>query len=502
MLRKIFALCCFFLSVLSHINAEDSDGEDHVVVLTDATFNDFISKNDKVMVEFYAPWCGHCKRLEPEYKKAAAELKRAKAKMILAKVDATAEKQTGQKFEISGYPTIKVFNKGQASDYKGGRTSNDITLWVLKRENPNVMELGPLGASEQRVKDFTSGKDFYFVAYLRERSKKIKKLREAAQELVDEKESFGLVVVTDTLDEKMEYHRPSFTNPHDKKVVEYTGKISASALKEFFLEQRYPLIHDGEWESEMYAQVPPGRHTAVVVVDDKDDKDAKEKIYKALESTLLELRKPKDLIDRVYFTYVKLSDAPEYLGVKSSNEIMLLDRTPKKMGPNEEKPTKYRLTAPLTEERIKSFFADWKAKKLPVYRRSSEAPEPQSAKDVKVVVANNFEDIVMDPSKDVFVKYYAPWCGHCKKLEPEWKKLAETVHVKYKNVVIAKVDATVNDVDEDVAGFPTLTFYPAGSKSKKLRKRVKYESGARDYKALLEFVEDNAETLAGGSDEL
>jgi hypothetical protein len=56
MLRKIFALCCFFLSVLSHINAEDSDGEDHVVVLTDATFNDFISKNDKVMVEFYAPW--------------------------------------------------------------------------------------------------------------------------------------------------------------------------------------------------------------------------------------------------------------------------------------------------------------------------------------------------------------------------------------------------------------------------------------------------------------
>jgi len=107
-------------------------GED-VLTLTAANFEQTIQAKPLVLVEFYAPWCGHCKRLAPEFERAAAALK---GRVPLAKVDATVETQLAEDFKIEGYPTLYFFRNGQPEEFSGGRKSEEIVKWVEENSGP------------------------------------------------------------------------------------------------------------------------------------------------------------------------------------------------------------------------------------------------------------------------------------------------------------------------------------------------------------------------------
>lgn len=142
------------LSGGSSSGGSKSSGKDEVIELTDANFDKLVLQSDDVwLVEFFAPWCGHCKNLAPEWAKAARELK---GKVKLGALDATAHQAKAQEYGVQGYPTIKYFAGGKksrsdVSDYDGGRTAGDIVTWALDKytENIPVPEVYELYSEEQ-----------------------------------------------------------------------------------------------------------------------------------------------------------------------------------------------------------------------------------------------------------------------------------------------------------------------------------------------------------------
>ncbi|XP_063691371.1 protein disulfide-isomerase A6 homolog [Bolinopsis microptera] len=118
-----------------------------VVELTSSIFNkEVLDSKDMWLVEFYAPWCGHCKKLAPEWASAATSLK---GKVKLGAVDATQFGDLAQRYGVKGYPTIKYFPAGaklDAEEYDGGRTAGDIVSWAEAKlevfaEPPEIREL-------------------------------------------------------------------------------------------------------------------------------------------------------------------------------------------------------------------------------------------------------------------------------------------------------------------------------------------------------------------------
>uniref|UniRef100_A0A1A9X5S4 Protein disulfide-isomerase A6 homolog n=1 Tax=Glossina brevipalpis TaxID=37001 RepID=A0A1A9X5S4_9MUSC len=121
--------------------SSSSGGSDVVIELTDDNFDKLVLQSeDDWMVEFFAPWCGHCKNLAPEWSKAAQELK---GKVKLGALDATVHQVKASEYEVRGYPTIKYFPAGKkrssnAQNYDGGRTASDIVAWALDKHMANV----------------------------------------------------------------------------------------------------------------------------------------------------------------------------------------------------------------------------------------------------------------------------------------------------------------------------------------------------------------------------
>lgn len=128
----LFAATLAIVATSVLVSAGDFNDPGIVNLTPDNFKKEVLRYKGPVLVAFTAPWCGHCKRLSPEYAAAAKALEGTGAK--LANMDADKYGQFAKKFDVQGFPTIKFFkaDKKKPSDYEGGRTKDDLVAESLK----------------------------------------------------------------------------------------------------------------------------------------------------------------------------------------------------------------------------------------------------------------------------------------------------------------------------------------------------------------------------------
>jgi len=190
----------------------------------------------------------------------------------------------------------------------------------------------------------------------------------------------------------------------------------------------------------------------------------------------------KEFKGKVNFVWV---DASKYAG--HASHLNLKESWPAFAIQELDKQAKYPFNQQLevTSESIRDFVKAYVSNQLEADVKSSPIPEKNDG-PVMEVVSLEFDKIVMDKSKDVLVKFYAPWCGHCKTMAPMYESLGSRFADQKDKIVVARMDVTVNDIPPSqpftVEGFPTVKLFKAET-----NEIVDYD-GERDEESIVQFL--------------
>jgi len=355
-------------------------------------------------VMFFAPWCGHCKRLAPTWDTLADKYnKDTESEVKIGKVDCTQQTALCSAQDVTGYPTLKFFKSGAEKDdgvkYRGNRDQAALEKFIRQS----------LGQEE-----------------------------------------------TETAEEK-EAPAAAPTEPEVKDGLHILGAGSFSTA-----------IGKGDAFVKFYA--PWCGHCI--------------KLAPAWDSLAKEFEKD----DRVKIAKV---DCTAHQSVCQENEVRGYPTLA--YFRNGAKVEAYKGGRALDD--LKSFVSA----KLGAEAAGDAKEEPAAPSAVAKLDKESFDAGV--EKGVVFVKFFAPWCGHCKRLAPTWEKLAEH-YADNDDVSIGHVDCTADDNinralcdGQGVNGFPTLNIYKSGEK-------VEEYSGKRDMDSLVAFVEKHTAPAAAEKDEL
>jgi protein disulfide-isomerase A1 len=422
----------------------DIPTEEGVLILGENNIDQAFKDNVYLLVEFYAPWCGHCIKLAPEYAKAAQTLAKETPPLKLGKVDATIHKNIGIKYKIEAYPSLKLFINGVPTDYTGGRTEADIVNWMRKKTGPATRALNTV----EQVEKFKEGPNVCLVFFGAD-NEVINKVARANEDL-----AFGQCNTQECFENyKVKEGSLLLFKKFDDGRNDFVGELTETAVKTFIDINSRPLAMKFD---EKTAQLIFANNTPALILYRSEKAENTPELDRILKNVADKFKGKLQIVTTDIKLGLELRLA-DFIGIYSYDlpTIRIADtRTELK---------KYNFQGEMTEENITRFAEDWETGKLKPFYRSQEIPTKQT-EPVYTLVAKTFDEIVMDPTKDVLVEFYAPWCAHCKKLAPVYEELAK----KYQNnpnVVIAKMDATTNEIENiSIQGFPTIKFWPANNK--------------------------------------
>jgi len=420
---------------------------------------------------------------EPEYAEAAKIIKDRNFPCRLAKVDATEQKIIAAKHDVKGYPTILFFRSGKATKYDGPRDAHGIVMWIEKHTGPPVLKI----ELPQTVEEMKSRHSILVFGCFNDAG--IEKFEKVAEEFLDSDVKF---IATNNEEVMKTYECELGTimmlkDFDDPKLV-YEGVNKKEDVAKWILQKSVPLVWEFDQNTGAKIFASKIKVHFLYFINEAEAAEAK----KAIEplKKVAEVHKDKLIFVTVNAAVTSNKGVLEFFGLGDLDlptyGIYEMDGNAKYMA---EKNTKFDRNA------VMAFVKKFLNKELPKSLKSADIPEDWDKEPVKVLVGKNFDEVAKDKSKHVFVEFYAPWCGHCKKLAPIWDDLAKKLEDN-KDVVIAKMDSTANEVaDVAISGFPTLKLFKKGTNE------ISEYNGARELDDLVKFIEDLSDVVEDDSED-
>ncbi|XP_067667289.1 protein disulfide-isomerase A3-like isoform X1 [Haliotis asinina] len=449
-----------------------------VLEYTDSDFASKVAQHELILVEFFAPWCGHCKKLAPEYEKAATTLKSSDPPVHLAKVDCTANTEVCGKYGVSGYPTLKIFRNGEfAEEYNGPREAGGIVKLMKSKAGPSSKNC----ETEEDLQKFLSVNEYAVVGFFGSEDDELAQIFKKTADAMSSELRFAHTYSKDVArkykrsDEIVVFRPKKFQSKFEENEVAFDGDVKEYKVKKWVEETCLGLCPQRGQDNANKFKNP----LFVVYYDVDYVKNMKGTNY--WRNRVMKVG--KKLQGEGKAVYFAISNKEEMKFELNENGIDDISGDKPFVCARDTKDRKFRMEGDFSMESFEQFVRDVLDGKVEPYLKSEPVPEPND-EPVKVVVAKNFDEIVNNEEKDVLIEFYAPWCGHCKSLAPKYDELAEKLKDE-PEITIAKMDATANDVSKpyEVSGFPTLYFAPRKSKG-----APKKYNGGREVDDFLKYL--------------
>ncbi|XP_029433097.1 protein disulfide-isomerase A2 [Rhinatrema bivittatum] len=433
--------------------------EEGVLVLNQDNLARALRETKFLLVEFYAPWCSHCQALAPEYAKAAQVLREESTELRLAKVNGQEERDLLEEFDINGYPTLKFFRDGNRTNpmaYTGRSDAGGIVKWMHRQTGPSAIVLEEEVGAEKLI----NSQELVAIGFFKDLTDPdVKIFHKIARNTVDITfgitdqvalfQKYGVTKDTIVLFKKFDEKRVDF--PVDEDLG-----LDNVELSQFLILNSLELVTEyNQQNGDRIFAAKVANHILLFI----------NKTVEAHLSLLHNFREAASSFKgKILFVFIDVNgesaNVMDYFGL-SSKDVPTIHFI------NVETSQRFLFSAgEITTNTVTTFCQDVLNKKIKHIMMSEELPEDWDKHPVKVLVGKNFEEIALDETKNVFVQFYAPWCTHCKELEPIWEQLGEK-YKDHENIIIAKIDATANEIDGlRVRGFPNLKYFPAGADRK------------------------------------
>lgn len=353
-----------------------------------------------------APWCGHCKRLAPEYAKAAGVLKRVDPPVPLAKVDCTSEsggKDICSEFGVSGYPTLKIFKGGEfAQEYQGPREADGIVKYMKSQVGPASRAYTSVVELSKRIKE---AKDVVVLGVFNSESddlyKKFTKTADKLRESVD----FVHIIVDAAAGDSLSSLQ-GVPTLHPPTVV---------LVRPSVLSNKFEPGHAVYSDSDLTSWVKDNLH-GLVGIRTQDNMDAFKTPLVVVYYDVDYAKNPKGTnywrnrvlkvaqsFDKVRFA---ISSSSAFAGEIDEFGLSVpsgKDASPV-VGARDADGKKYVMNEKFSVEALQSFVENLVEGRLTPHVKSEELPDDNSG-PVKVAVGKNFDELVTKTDKDTLIEF-------------------------------------------------------------------------------------------------